>query len=435
MSQPSPGAAPPAEKKAPGARRLLRPLPLALLLFVGSLLLVGLATGTSDHPAEGEGSAPPRLPVTVLAAVYEPGYTLRRELVGRVEARRGSEVGFELAGRLDSVLVDEGDVVRRREPLARLDTQRLDARRRELEARLEQARAALDLAQATVHRVAEARQLDAVSPQDLDEAETAVRARRAETRHARAALESLDVELAKSRLTAPFDAVVTTRRADEGQVVTAGQPILALLERRAPEARVALPGELAKSLRPGQRHRLSIAGRTLWGTVRTVLPVRERGTRSLDALFTLDAELGTETQSQGHDGTPLSSGELVRLALERRVESPGFWLPISALTEGSRGLWAIYVVSRPESTPARSGNPWGILERRPVEVLHQETDRAFVRGALGPADRIVADGLHRLTPGQEVVISSVDAGAHLGTPKAIEGTTEMPRSAVTRNAS
>ena len=44
-----------------------------------------------------------------------------------------------------------------------------------------------------------------------------------------------------------------------------------------------------------------------------------------------------------------------------------------------------------------------------VELLAQDDGRAFVRGALGDGDRIVAAGLDRIVPGQRV--RALDAGA------------------------
>ena len=62
---------------------------------------------------------------------------------------------------------------------------------------------------------------------------------------------------------------------------------------------------------------------------------------------------------------------MVELLLEQRVQTPGFWLPVSALTASDRGLWGVYVV-----------NAENLIERRLVEVIHNEASRAFVRGLL-----------------------------------------------------
>jgi hypothetical protein len=48
--------------------------------------------------------------------------------------------------------------------------------------------------------------------------------------------------------------------------------------------------------------------------------------------------------------------------------------------------------------------------RDTVEILHHDGGRAFVRGTLGPADRIIVSGLQRVVPGQSVRIGDAAAG-------------------------
>ena len=77
----------------------------------------------------------------------------------------------------------------------------------------------------------------------------------------------------------------------------------------------------------------------------------------------------------------------------------GAWLPIAALSESQRGLWSAFVVE-----PAEGGAQ--VVRRAELEVLHVETDRAFVRGTLEPGAAVVVSGAHRLTPGQAVSTSA-----------------------------
>ncbi|GAX36526.1 hypothetical protein [Nodularia sp. NIES-3585] len=49
----------------------------------------------------------------------------------------------------------------------------------------------------------------------------------------------------------------------------------------------------------------------------------------------------------------------------------------------------------------RDGKSYTVQEKA-VEILHQTGDRVLVRGTLQPGDRIVANGTHRVVPGQKV---------------------------------
>ena len=48
------------------------------------------------------------------------------------------------------------------------------------------------------------------------------------------------------------------------------------------------------------------------------------------------------------------------------------------------------------------------LARRELELLHQEADRAFVRGTLKAGELVVGEGLQRLVPGLDVRLATTD---------------------------
>ena len=106
-------------------------------------------------------------------------------------------------------------------------------------------------------------------------------------------------------------------------------------------------------------------------------------------------------------------GDLARLSLEQRVEEPGFWLPIAALAEGSRGLWTAYVVMPLEDGVNATSGATHYLQPRPVEILYEATERVFVRGALSDGDMFVTGGLTRVVPNQQVRLAEGDAVASL----------------------
>ncbi len=365
------------------------------MVLVGGTVLVSAAVRPGDDADSGP-VLPPPLPILTLSIELQPAYEARRVFVGRVEPSRESAVGFELAGLLRNGLVDEGDVVTVDQVLARLDTTRLQARRQELAAALEEAEANQALARITVKRLEGVVDAGGISRQGLDEAREAYRAARAATALARSRIETLDVDLAKSELRALYGAVVTTRHADEGRVLTAGTPVLTLQERMRPEVRVGIAGRLADTVAVGQSYPVEVRGETVTGRVKAVLPVRGAGTRTVDVLLTLE------------DAEPaVRSGDLAVLALSETVTGDGYWLPISALAEGNRGLWSVYVMDPVENRRLR-GAPSAASHRvvpHLVEVLHEESDRVFVQGALEPGAIVAAAGLHRVVPGQLVRLS------------------------------
>jgi RND family efflux transporter MFP subunit len=340
-----------------------------------------------SNPAVVEGG-PGQEPLVVAteAVQWQDGYEVTRYFVGRIEARQESDLGFEFGGMVGDVLVEEGDLVQAGAIVAVLDSDRLRARRRELVAARNEARARFELTELTLDRLTEALELNATSRQQHDEADKARAAAVAALARADAVIGSIDVDIAKSTLRSPYDAVVSDRYVDSGRVVDPGAPVLRLFERARPRARIGVAGGSLAAVRPGNAVDVMVGEREIRGHVSAVLPTRHRQSRAVDVIVELDAEL---------DG--LRRGDLARLAVTRPVESRGFWVPMQSLTEGTRGLWTLYTVGAGEAEGATSR-----LLQTQVEVRHVEADRAYVRGAVHENQRFVARGLQRVAPGMAV---------------------------------
>lgn len=362
----------------------------ALIAFIVFFALVAVSLATATSSPDPINNQEYLLSIDALTLHSAPGYVVKREFVGRVEARRESRVGFELDGLISAVLAEDGEFVEKGQVLAVLDTQLLRAHRAELAASRNQARASLKLAEGTRKRVREANQLNAVSSQEWDEAERNYSALKAAFGQARSAVHRIDVRIQKSELKAPYSALVAERFLDEGQVISAGTPVLRLLESTEPEARIGVAGPAVDTIKAADKYSVMIRGRSIMATVRTVLPIRNANTRSVDVVLTL------HTQFDG-----IRSGDLAHLQIDRSIAQPGFWIPLNALTESSRGLWAVYVVDKLD-------DGIGILERRELELIYQKTDQAFVRGDLSDGVSIVSGGLHRLVPHQRVHVAALN---------------------------
>lgn len=358
----------------------------AASLVLLALAAAGFGVAVHSQPLAAEPGPGIHPPVVSTATVeWTDGYTVTRSFVGRVEARQESDLGFELGGTVATLLVDEGARVDAGGVVALLDRDRLEARREELRAMRDEARARLELAQLTLRRITEALALNATSQQEHDNADKTASAAAAALQRAEAAIASLDVDIEKTVLRSPFSAVVAARYVDAGRVVDAGTPVLLLLERASPEARIGVAASSVSSISEGQAVEVMVGGKAYAGIVRSILPTRDRGGRTVDVIVALDAEL---------DG--LRSGDLARLRVSRRIATDGFWVPIQALTEGVRGLWSLFALER-----VHGGQHHRVLQAS-VELIHVEADRAFVRGTVPTGTHFVAAGLHRVAPGMTV---------------------------------
>jgi len=238
-------------------------------------------------------------PLAVVVVQPETDVALRIYGLGTIEARVLSRVGFEVGGALAALSADAGDQVTAGQELAALSPVEQEARvaraRAAVEANLasiakaeaavDRARAVLaqrgaanrrqqDLARqdvASIQLVEESQRDEDVARADLEVALADVAVIRAQGADAAAVLRLEETQLARHRLTAPYDALVVARHAEAGTVVKAGDPIFTLIdpgtvwvqayidEERAGQLALGQPGAIRLRSRPASEFRGTVA--------------------------------------------------------------------------------------------------------------------------------------------------------------------------------
>ncbi len=369
----------------------------------GVTLAVGLAIGltvsgvfTLHSRAENVAAttANPPISVTTTKISWTDHYDVERNFIGRLEPARQTSVAFERGGLVTRVAVDEGDKVKRGAVIAELDTARLKANRTELLARKSELQARRSLAMATMKRQSQLKTQGWSPKQRFDEARFSVQELDAGIARVDAQISALDIDIEKSLLRAPYDGEVASRSIDEGSVVAAGTRILELLEAGNQLARIGVSPEAAAKLVVGRSYALKSGSRSMNAKLKAVRSDLETGTRTVTAVFAMSGK------------AEVQFGDVVSLAMERQVNTRGFWLPTTALSEGLKGLWTVLLVEK-----KGDGH---VIRREVVEVLHVRGNEAFARGGLSTGDHIVSVGANRVTPGQRVARATSD---HLKTAK------------------
>ncbi|MEO0607505.1 MAG: efflux RND transporter periplasmic adaptor subunit [Pseudomonadota bacterium] len=331
------------------------------------------------------------IPISVetTRVAFDKDFTAQERFSGIVSPRRTSQLGFPTGGRIADMRVDLGDRVATGQTLAVLDTRGLRAQLSSAVARVTEAEASYALAQSTVDRQITLLERGHVSTQRVDEARAQADTAIARIQAAEASADALRVQIDLARIQAPFDGTVTGRMADEGAIAGPGQSVFELVETSSLEARIGLTVSLTKALEIGADYELISDQGPVAARLRAVTGVIDTSNRTVSVVFdVLDAD-------------SVAAGTVVRLEMDRVIDEPGLWLPISALTEAERGLWSVYIARR-------DGSGWS-AEPGIVEIVYQAGERVFVRGAIRDGDRVIMDGLQRITPGQPVTPVEVSA--------------------------
>ena len=357
-----------------------------LIFSVGALSAAGLLAAVTvliHGRADANGTVDATPPPAVQAyRVERQDSVQRREVfVGEIEAARANRLAFERAGTIVTVLVDENDPVSRGQTIARLDTAALEANRAALVAERAALNAEVEIARLTRDRRQELNALGHTSAQTFDEARLEYDRAMARRQQVEASIRMVDVDLAKSVLLAPFDGRVTARHLDEGAVVSPGNPVIDLIEDSRPQVRAGLPEAVAASLRVGDVVEVETAAGSAPAVVAAVRADIDQRTRTRIVLLDLDSDT-------------VSFGATADVIIQRPVAVAGFWVPVTALRQGRRGLWTVSTILA-DGVGYRAGT-------ESVEILFLDGERAYVRGSLANGDEIVPDGTHRLVPGSAV---------------------------------
>ncbi|RAI44517.1 efflux RND transporter periplasmic adaptor subunit [Rhodoplanes roseus] len=199
-------------------------------------------------------------PVAVAVLQPETDLPIRVFGLGTVEARVLSKTGFKVAGTLDALQADHGDLVKVGQTLATIDSAEQQARVAKARAQVASAEAALQVAEAAARKAEathrqrmqtnrrrqsllerqsvsqeaaeESQANEAIAGADILVTQSEIAAARAKLDDARAQLAQDLAVLGQHELKAPFDALVVSRAKELGAVVGAGETLFTLV---APE--------------------------------------------------------------------------------------------------------------------------------------------------------------------------------------------------------
>ena len=158
-----------------------------------------------------------------------------------VRARYETDVGFRVAGKITTRVVNVGDRVQAGDVIARLDPTDLQLQVESAQAELSAATSNLTQAAADEQRFATLKARGYAAVADYDRKQAAKDEAEGRLERAQRALELARNQLAYAELKADADGVITTTLAEPGQVVAVGQAVVRLARQGEVEAVVALP--------------------------------------------------------------------------------------------------------------------------------------------------------------------------------------------------
>ncbi|MGO8793248.1 MAG: efflux RND transporter periplasmic adaptor subunit [Candidatus Sulfotelmatobacter sp.] len=220
------------------------------------------------------------------------------DAVGTIRAAKTSQPAAQMMGTIVEIRVREGDRVQRGQVLAVIDDAQpraaLDrATAADLAAQQEIAASQSDftLADSTFKRYQTLYEKKSVSPQEFDEVKARYQAAQAhreiagaEQAQAKAALQQVRTALSYTHIVAPFDGLVTEKKADVGTLASPGMPIFTIEDLRRYRLEATVNETDLRYVHQGQQLPVSVdalGDRQLKGKVVEIVPVADAASRSI----------------------------------------------------------------------------------------------------------------------------------------------------------
>jgi RND family efflux transporter MFP subunit len=378
---------------------------------------VGAARGCGNSggssPSVSADAPPPAAVVQVRRAPISNTLSIAGEFLPYQEV----DLHAKVAGYIRNINVDIGDRVHKGQVLAVLEVPELVAQLQAAAAgvrhsqeeisraqndvsRAEADHAALHAGATRLRQASEARP-GLIAEQELDDATAKDRSSEAQVQAAKSALsasrQQLEVSQADqqhyaalseySRITAPFDGVVTWRYADTGSLIQAGtsnvssMPVVKLSQVNVLRLRIPVPESLAASVRDGEPAdiRVRATDEHFSGKVK-------RSTESLDrSTRTMQAEVDVPNQDY-----KLTPGMYADVSLRVQNDPNALSLPLQAINRGADKTTVLLV------------NSQNHVEEREIRTGIEGSDRIQILSGLNEGDRVIVGNLGKYRPGQHV---------------------------------
>ncbi len=356
-------------------------------LFKRTVSLTALAAGLSLFLAACSKPAVQEEPIRAVK-VFTVGisdFDASSEFAGEVRARVESRLGFRVAGKMVKRQVELGQRVRTGQVLAQLDAQDYKLAADAARAQLAAAATNRDLAAADFKRYKDLKDQNYISGAELERRETALKAAQAQYEQAQAQLSSQGNQAGYTSLVADVSGVVTAVEAEQGQVVSAGTPIVRIAADGPRDVVFSVPEDKVAALKVGSPVAVRAWSQTgQWtGAVREIAASTDPVTRTFAVKVALaGAEppaLGTTVyalpSALGHAGVKIIK------------------IPTSALKQDGKSS-AVWVLDVSTMT----------VRSQPITVATADGNDAVISAGLEPGMQVVAAGVHVLSPGQKVTL-------------------------------
>ena len=385
-----------------------------ILWLIGLLLLGGAGYWAwqrpTAEPAAPAGKPGAGRPFPVQAVVVKPGdIDITLAALGTVTARNTVTVKPRVDGQLVRINFREGERVKAGEVLAEIDPRPFQAQLDQVSGQLARDQALLANARLDLERYRGLLAKDSIAKQQVDVQEAQVRQYEGVVKADQALVDSAQLQLSFTKVTAPLAGRLGLRQVDVGNMVRSSDAagLVVITQTQPINVLFTIPSD---NLSP-------VVSRLRAGESLTVEAFERDGKAKLASghLQTVDNQIDTATGTVklkaefANADDRLFPNQFVNVRLRVETRKEALLIPLAALQRGTKGSF-VYVVG-PESA----------VSVRPVVPGPASGDVVAIEQGLAAGEQVVTDGLDKLREGAKVEVTTPGAGSKGGEGKAGEG--------------
>ncbi|MBG3131299.1 MdtA/MuxA family multidrug efflux RND transporter periplasmic adaptor subunit [Proteus mirabilis] len=351
--------------------------------------------GTQATSSQNRGTAgsrrPPLPPVQVATSTQEDVPQFLSAL-GTVKATNSVTVTSRVEGQLMALHFTEGQHVQKGDLLAEIDSRPFEVQLAQAKGQLAKDQATLANARLDLVRYQKLAKTHLVSQQELDNQQALVKQSEASIRIDEATISNAQLQLTYSKITAPISGQVGLKQVDVGNYISGGSstPIVVINQMDPVDVLFTLPEQDLANVIQARKNNADLPV--------TALDRNNQFELAKGTLFSVDNQIDATTGTIKlkarfpQQETTLFPNQFVNVRLYVTTLEKAVVIPNAALQMGNEGHFVWVVDSEDKVSKLR------------VEVALQNAEKVVIASGLSADQRVVTDGVDRLTQGAKVDI-------------------------------
>lgn len=350
------------------------------------------AQATSSQNRGTSGSRRPPLPPVQVATSTQEDVPQFLSALGTVKATNSVTVTSRVEGQLMALHFTEGQYVQKGDLLAEIDSRPFEVQLAQAKGQLAKDQATLANARLDLARYQKLAKTNLVSQQELDNQQALVKQSEASIRIDEASISNAQLQLTYSKITAPISGQVGLKQVDVGNYISGGSstPIVVINQMDPVDVLFTLPEQDLAKVIQARKNNADLPV--------TALDRNNQFELAKGKLFSVDNQIDATTGTIKlkarfpQQETTLFPNQFVNVRLYVTTLEKAVVIPNAALQMGNEGHFVWVVDSENKVSKLR------------VEVALQNAEKVVIASGLSAEQRVVTDGVDRLTQGAKVDI-------------------------------